>query len=579
MTPELKEFGHQVRKARTALGWTLENLAHEALGNADRKSYVSKVENGRQPLSALNIQKFAKALELDDAIVDPALRASGTVEELINPRDRESDLIFGETAELRAQLKINDGLAIGLAIEYAEGTPENYEAAIAGLRQALEMAAADRARGRLPSNTSEAVDQVMVDVDAANDEQRFDDGMVAIRAEAAASEDREAQEQSARGRLFDKGILQARFTRDADMAAEFELAKINLEASDDVTRYFGLSVVQRDWFDRGEKDGLNFDLRVAIVLGRLVLGLAQGRKQRRNAMHGLGNALRSLGERESSSAHLQESLSAFQGMLKEISGPRHRDARASALYGIGAVLARVGERENVPDNLLKAEKYFYAALKIWTRKRKPQDWAMAQVGLSGAQWTLGTRDSNPARIKNAISALREALKEWTQDRAPLEWAMTTNNLGTVLWSLGKLEGDPAHINGAIAAFLQTLKERTKERVPLQWADTKNNLGLALTTLGGMQGDARALAEAALAYDASLTEGTRNRVPMAWAQTHLNKCKLALVHFDLKPDAAYLDAALSALNAAREVYTEAEASQFLGECDEQQAEIVKRRAEE
>jgi len=576
VTPELKEFGHQVRKARTGLGWTLKKLAYESLGNGERKSYVSRVENGKQPLSALNIQRFAKILKLDDGIVDPVLRASGTMEELINPRDRESDLIFSETAELRARLKINDGLAIGLAIKYAEGTPENYEAAIAGLRQALEMAAADRAAGRLSNSVPEAVDQMIAVVDAANDEQRFDDAAAAIRAEVAASEDREAQEQSARLRLFEKGILQARFTRDADMAAEFELARINLEVSDDVTRYFRLSEMRDEWHERGEKAGLNFDLKVAIALARLAIALAQGRRQRGNAMQGLGNGLVRLGDRESSSAHLDEALGVYQDMLKEFSGPKDRSIQASAFHGIGNTRSALGQRDSSPDNLRRAEKSFRAALRIWAWKSAPLNWAMAQNGLGNALQALGERNSDPALLQNAISAFQDALKEWTQERVPLDWAMTQNNLGTALWSLGKLARNPAHVDDAITAFREALKEWTQENLPLLWAKTQNNLGLALTALGELQSDAEALAGAAQAYSLALEERTRDRVPMQWALTHLNKCKLALVHFDLVPEAVHLDAAQSALDSAREVYTEAEASQFLGECDEQQAEIEARR---
>jgi transcriptional regulator with XRE-family HTH domain len=64
VTSDWVEFGRVVRLARTAKGMTLEMLAYEALGNQDRKSYVSAVEKGRKRLSALTVQKFATFLEL-----------------------------------------------------------------------------------------------------------------------------------------------------------------------------------------------------------------------------------------------------------------------------------------------------------------------------------------------------------------------------------------------------------------------------------------------------------------------------------------------------------------------------------
>ena len=65
MTSEgLKEFGYQVRNARIRKGWTLEQLAREALNNPERKGYLSQIENGQRPLSARTIGNLARVLDL-----------------------------------------------------------------------------------------------------------------------------------------------------------------------------------------------------------------------------------------------------------------------------------------------------------------------------------------------------------------------------------------------------------------------------------------------------------------------------------------------------------------------------------
>lgn len=76
VTPEgLREFGYHVRNARIRKGWTLEDLAREALANPERKGYVSQIENGRRPLSARTIGNLARVLDLPESVTRPLLLA------------------------------------------------------------------------------------------------------------------------------------------------------------------------------------------------------------------------------------------------------------------------------------------------------------------------------------------------------------------------------------------------------------------------------------------------------------------------------------------------------------------------
>ena len=146
---------------------------------------------------------------------------------------------------------------------------------------------------------------------------------------------------------------------------------------------------------------------------------------------------------------------------------------------LGNALETLGERESGTARLEEAVAAYREALKECTRERVPLDWAMTQNNLGTALGTLGERESGTARLEEAVAAYREALKEYTRERVPLDWAMTQNNLGNALGTLGERESGTARLEEAVAAYREALKERTRERVPLDWAMTQNNLGNAL----------------------------------------------------------------------------------------------------
>ena len=173
---------------------------------------------------------------------------------------------------------------------------------------------------------------------------------------------------------------------------------------------------------------------------------------------------------------------------------------------LGNALATLGERESGTARLEEAVAAFRAALEERTRERVPLDWARTQNNLGNALMTLGERESGTARLEEAVAAYREALKEWTRERVPLDWAMTQNNLGNALWTLGERESGTARLEEAVAAYREALKEWTRERVPLDWAMTQNNLGNALLTLGERESGTARLDEAVAAYREALKEG-------------------------------------------------------------------------
>jgi hypothetical protein len=112
-------------------------------------------------------------------------------------------------------------------------------------------------------------------------------------------------------------------------------------------------------YDHGSEFGDNQALRDAIALYRALIPLMQRAERPLDwamTQNNLGNALQTLGQRESGTARLEEAVAAYRAALEE-----------------------------------------------WSRERVPLDWAMTQNNLGSALSTLGQRESGTARLEEAIS--------------------------------------------------------------------------------------------------------------------------------------------------------------------------------
>ncbi len=87
---------------------------------------------------------------------------------------------------------------------------------------------------------------------------------------------------------------------------------------------------------------------------------------------------------------------------------------------LGNALSTLGERESGTARLEEAVAAYRAALEEWTRERVPLQWAMTQNNLGDALSTLGGRESGTARLEEAVAAweacLTVAATAW-----PAEW--------------------------------------------------------------------------------------------------------------------------------------------------------------
>jgi tetratricopeptide (TPR) repeat protein len=305
---------------------------------------------------------------------------------------------------------------------------------------------------------------------------------------------------------------------------------------------------------QGSEFGDNDALNSAIErLKRLAELTPRERMPRDWAMtkNNLGNALASLGERESGTAKLEQAAAAYREALTELTRERAPLDWAVTQNNLGTALSSLARRESGTAKLEEAVGAFREALKELKRERAPLDWAMTQSNLGNALSSLGRRERRRAKLEEAVAAYREALEEFTRERAPLDWAGTQNNLGNALMSLGEGESGTAMLEEAVAAHREALKERTRERVPLNWATTQHNLGLALSILAERESGTANLEEAIAAFREALKERARERVPLDWAKSLGSEGFVLMLLAERRRDDSMAETALNQMTSAFE----------------------------
>ena len=266
-----EEFGIAVAKARAARKWTLQQLAHAAFGNDERKGYVSQIEKGKTRLQARTVQKLADALKLPGSVTDPVFRADLPAADEADKVDRDAERLIRLVERDASAPSTAEALLITLAYEFAQGPHLNMQTAYNGLRAALQAAADFKARGEMPQNSDDQLQAVMREVSRLND--------LGQRDEAAGALDEALQRaDAARDAIVTLQLDQDRIRDVPDAAASRLIARSKASAPPG-----GVWAATRDlieeWREKGETQGLAFDLQVARHLAKQNLARARGAQQ------------------------------------------------------------------------------------------------------------------------------------------------------------------------------------------------------------------------------------------------------------------------------------------------------------
>jgi len=253
--------------------------------------------------------------------------------------------------------------------------------------------------------------------------------------------------------------------------------------------------------------------------------------------HILGNVCGILGQRQSGTRNLENSISAFKASLTKRDRKREPLQWAETQNNLGNSFGILAHRQNDESMLGQAIEAFEYALEERTRELAPNEWATTQNNLAAVLQTLGQRNKDAKMLKRSTEAYKLVLQEWTKERSPLAWATAMNNLGTALRLLGEHRKGPKTLEQSVAAYNSALSERNREKLPQEWAMTQNNLGAALQKLAEREENSETLAKAVTAYENALKEWTWERAPMAWTMTMANlgvaRRRLAEVTEDLE----------------------------------------------
>ncbi|MBV8457726.1 MAG: hypothetical protein JO122_14050, partial [Acetobacteraceae bacterium] len=128
---------------------------------------------------------------------------------------------------------------------------------------------------------------------------------------------------------------------------------------------------------------------------------------------------------------------------------------------LGRALTGVGEREDSTAHLDEALTAERAALEEQTRQGAFKDWADTEDNLASTLLALGKRKSGTARLEEAVAAERLALEQRQRDQTSRGWAFSEMGLGNALAALAerqrsvpRTEEAIASIRGAAAVYQQ-----------------------------------------------------------------------------------------------------------------------------
>ncbi|WP_424974319.1 hypothetical protein [Dinoroseobacter sp. S124A] len=449
-----KRLGALIKERREAGGFTQRELAEQSFPDLDdhegKERRIRELESGT--VDRPQPRNYTPICETLSISRDQVRQLKTAIDEQV---ESNAEHLLRENAALAEQLKLSEALVIALAYEYAEGTPTEFDAAMAGLRNALQVAADARAKGRLPSNVDDALSEIIARVDALNDAGE-------VEAATAALQDEEMRASAGLARLFDKGLAQAVLTRDVDLAVSYEIKRVSLETPDPAALYDALTNTLEQRFVTGRDKGLAFDLEVAIALADTLYNWATTDEERGMALGNKAVALRILGERLQSPGPLAAAVETFEKLLTVFTRDTDPGRWAITQSNLGNTLGTLGARQDDLDTLTRAITAYESALEVRTRDALPLDWARTQNNLGNALHTLGARQDDPDALTRAITAYEAALEVRTRDALPLDWARTTVNVANAERSRARLlSGDAArralgaalsHIEDALTVF-------------------------------------------------------------------------------------------------------------------------------
>lgn len=275
------------------------------------------------------------------------------------------------------RLGLPDAMLLALARRHAPADPANLNAAALNLAAALETAA------RLQTAASDPVTALVgAEVTRLNAQNLMAeaDSTIAAALHLLTTQGADTASQNA---LHQLALDQTRLMAAPDRAAQHILADIARQ-SPPGGLFRAIHAAWEQWYDRGDKGALTFDLMTAVHLARANLNRSKG-IQRTQALGDLGITQFRLGECDAGTGYLSQSLATWRSFLAD--HPRKTDPHAWATAKVNIAVALTALAKRTPDRALLEEALtaFRAALQVQTQDRAPQDHATTSTLLAAAE--------------------------------------------------------------------------------------------------------------------------------------------------------------------------------------------------
>ncbi|MEM9055663.1 MAG: hypothetical protein AAGB16_10095 [Pseudomonadota bacterium] len=308
----------------------------------------------------------------------------------------------------------------GLLDALAERTDETLspDQQLANLIQQFDQARANIEAGERPTNLSDFVDQVAKQV---AEKTRTGDlsGAQRVAADAVRNWRDQYEVSQANGeKVLETLISAALANADPDAVAEAEWQKIQLTTSE-TDQMRALWKIQNEYRRKGERMGIQLDVRTSLALCEIGLSYAPNAKDLAGHLNNKAIALEILGQRLGGEAGLQslrDAVVTYDAALEVRTKESEAADWAATQQNKGIVLRILGERlagEAGLQSLYDAVAAYDAALEVRTKESAAEAWAITQQNKAGALEILGQRLGGEAGLQSlsdAVAAYDAALE-------------------------------------------------------------------------------------------------------------------------------------------------------------------------
>jgi uncharacterized caspase-like protein len=196
-----------------------------------------------------------------------------------------------------------------------------------------------------------------------------------------------------------------------------------------------------------------------------------------------GGSLQAHGSNAADNSALLAAIDAYRVALTFTNANATNDNWATTQNKLGFTLSELGERETSTDRLQESLTVLAASIKKRPRATMPQLWGETQNEYANTLTYLGRREGNIVMLQQAANIHRELAQHWDRALEPTNWGNAQHNLSNVLLSINDLEPNLKTMQEALVAINASLEIWPKDEFGYDYALSQINRAAVLLELG------------------------------------------------------------------------------------------------